>query len=598
MIRKFTLPAVVLVLGYGLWASANFKEIAAGVALFMFGMVCLEDGFKAFTGGTLESMLRRFTNRLWKGITFGVVSTTLMQSSTLVSLVTISFVSAEMISLAAGIAVILGANIGTTTGAWLIAGLGLKVNISAYALPMLVFGVVFVLNRDRVVKGVGWLVLGAGFLFLGIHFMKEGFEAFQSSFDLSVHAMSGVLGVLLFTLIGVVMTVIMQSSHATLLIIITALSAGQVTYENALALAIGANLGSAITTGIGGLAANLGGKRLAAAHVVFNVVIAIVGMATIVQIAWLVDHVAALLGIAENDYLLKLALFHTLYNVMGVAMFAPFVKQLESFLTGFFTVSRQTAASPRYLYRDALETPATAVAAVHKETRHLLDNAYGIFAHGLSLRRDAIVSGESLSEAIKYTRKVFPIDVEVAYEEKIKGLYSRIVEFIAEARTVEADDASRERIYALRQAGRDIVEAVKGMKHLHSNLSAHALSSNPAVRERYDAIRLQLATLLRELRHLSEEEGRLDGNLSLDALQVAAEKSNRQILDDLDEMIRHRRIAPTVATSIMNDQSYALAMSENLISAARALMPEEAFDGGLAGEIALSEEELSRIAQQ
>src|SRR5690606_3558367 len=111
-----TLPAVVLVLGYGLWASANFKEIAAGVALFMFGMVCLEDGFKAFTGGTLESMLRRFTNRLWKGITFGVVSTTLMQSSTLVSLVTISFVSAEMISLAAGIAVILGANIGTTTG--------------------------------------------------------------------------------------------------------------------------------------------------------------------------------------------------------------------------------------------------------------------------------------------------------------------------------------------------------------------------------------------------------------------------------------------------------------------------------------------------
>src|SRR5690606_33416784 len=170
---------------------------------------------------------------------------------------------------------------------------------------------------------------------------------------------SGMLGVLLFTLIGVVMTVVMQSSHATLLIIITALSAGQVTYENALALAIGANLGSAITTGIGGLAANLGGKRLAAAHVVFNVVIAIVGMATIVQIAWLVDHVAALLGIAENDYLLKLALFHTLYNVMGVAMFAPFVKQLESFLTGFFTVSRQTAASPRYLYRDALETPAT-----------------------------------------------------------------------------------------------------------------------------------------------------------------------------------------------------------------------------------------------
>jgi len=251
-VQRILLTAVFLVLGYAFWASPDLKEIAAGVALFLFGMISLETGFKAFTGGALETALRRSTDRLWKSIGFGVASTTLMQSSTLVSLVTISFVSAEMISLAAGIGIIMGANLGTTTGAWLIAGLGLRVDIAAYAMPMLVFGVILLLNRSRLLKGIGYLLLGIGFLFLGIHYMKEGFDALQEGFDLAAYAVPGLAGLLLFTAIGMAVTVIMQSSHATLLVIITALAAGQITYDNALALAIGANLGSAFTTALGG----------------------------------------------------------------------------------------------------------------------------------------------------------------------------------------------------------------------------------------------------------------------------------------------------------------------------------------------------------
>ena len=591
--KKFVLPVVLVILAWGLWVSADFKEIAAGVALFMFGMVCLEEGFKAFTGGTLEKVLRASTDRLWKSIGFGIASTTMMQSSTLVSLITISFVSAEMITLAAGIGVIMGANIGTTTGAWLIAGLGLRVDIAAYAMPMLVFGVVLVLQRNKSLKGGGYLLMGAGFLFLGIHYMKEGFEAFQGSFDLSAHAVAGFAGVLLFTLIGMTMTVIMQSSHATLLIIITALAAGQVNYENALALAIGANLGSAITTAFGGLAANLGGKRLAAAHVVFNIVTAVVAIVFITQLAWLVDWLADLVGIAPQDYLLKLALFHTVFNLLGVLLLTPFVRQLEGVLVRRIQPRRQSAEEPLYLFRDALETPATAVDAARKETVHLLDNAYGIFAHGLSLRRDVLASRESLTDVIKYTRKVFPIDIEAAYEEKIKGLYSHIVEFIAKAQTLDASDANREQLYALRQAGQKLVEAVKGMKHLHNNLSRHALSSNPAVRERYDAIRLQLATLLRELHHLSLLEDQADRSLSLEALRLGVEKNSRRILDDLDEMIRHRRIAPLVATSIMNDESYAHDICENMIAVARVLGAD---DAGLADELSLDDDDVQRLA--
>ncbi|WP_151704548.1 Na/Pi cotransporter family protein [Nitrincola alkalilacustris] len=571
MLRRFVLPLVLLVLAYGFWASSEFKEVAAGVALFLFGMMCLEEGFKAFTGGTLEVLLRKSTDRLWKSLAFGIGSTALMQSSTLVSLVTISFVSAEMITLAGGIGIIIGANLGTTTGAWLIAGLGLRIDIGGYAMPMLVFGVIFMLQKSKSLKGVGYLLLGVGFLFLGIHFMKEGFEALQQGFDLSAFAVSGYAGVLLFTLIGMLITVIMQSSHATLLVILTALAAGQVSYENALALAIGANLGSAITTALGGMAANLGGKRLAFAHLGFNLMTAAVGILFINQLAWLVDHVAALIGIAEQDHMLKLALFHTLFNLVGVLLILPVVKQFEQLLMHYVTFTPSGSEKPLYLYPDALDTPSTAVAAVRKEVEHLFDNAWGLLAHGLSLRRSVIDSEDSLSEAVKYTRRIMSLDVDDLYEQKIKSLHSDIVSFIGEAQSRETTQVSSEELYRLRQASRDIVEAIKAMKHLHKNLSRYGMSPNPAIRERYDSMRLVVARLLRELRQLRKAEPEDVTNLSLDALRVSLQKSSRSLMDEIDEMIRHRRFTASVATSIMNDEAYAHDVCQNLIDAAQVL---------------------------
>lgn len=575
MLKKMSFPMVLAILVYAFWVSADFTEIAAGIALFMFGMLCLEEGFKAFTGGMLEGILRKSTDRLWKSLAFGMTSTTLMQSSSLVSLITVSFVSAEMITLMGGIGIIMGANIGTTTGAWLIAGLGLKVDIAAYAMPILVFGMVFQMQKSKTLKGFGYLLLGFAFLFLGIHYMKEGFESFQQSFDLSEFAMTGLAGVLVFTLIGMLITVIMQSSHATLLIIITALSAGQVSYENALALAIGANLGSTVTIVLGSIASNLGGKRLAASHVIFNVVTASIAIIFISQLAWLVDQLADLMGIRADDFLLKLALFHTLFNVLGVLLLTPFVAKLESLLLQHIQFKPQGMEQPMYLYPEALETPATVVDAVKKEVLHLFDNAYGLLAHGLSLKRNTIDSQESITDAVKYTRRIFPIDVENAYEEKIKSLHNEIVTFIAEAQMRESTKAATEKLYELREASRDIVAAVKGMKHLHNNLSHHGLSSNLAVRERYDEIRIHLAKLLRELRQLLREEPSEVTLLSIDALRLASQKASRKMIDDLDEMIRHRRIAASIATSILNDEAYVTNIGENLLDAASTLVSNQ-----------------------
>ena len=596
MLKKFSLPLVLVFLAYAFWESSDFTEIAAGIALFMFGMLCLEDGFKAFTGGTLETILRKSTDKLWKSLAFGMTSTTLMQSSSLVSLITVSFVSSEMITLAAGIGIIMGANIGTTTGAWLIAGLGLKVDIAAYAMPVLVFGMVFMMYKSKTHRGIGYLMLGFAFLFLGIHFMKEGFESFQQSFDLSEYGMTGFVGLLVFTLIGMAVTVIMQSSHATLLIIITALSAGQVSYENALALAIGANLGSTVTIVLGSIASNLGGKRLAASHVLFNVITAAVAITFIGQIAWAVDHLAAMLGIRDDDFLLKLALFHTLFNVIGVILLTPFVPKLETALIQYIQFKPKGIEQPLYLVPQALETPATVVSAVKMEVRHLFDNAYGLLAHGLSLKRSTIESNESLTEAVKYTRRIFPIDVEDLYEEKIKSLHNEIVTFIADAQQRESTQAATEQLYVLRQASRDIVEAVKGMKHLHTNLAQYGLSSHMAVRERYDQIRIHLAEILRELRQLLNGEVDDLTHLSLDAIRVSSQKARKKLIDELDEMIRHRRINASIATSIMNDEAYVTDIVNNLIDACSILLNEPKTDA--ADALHLDEKELAEISKE
>ena len=144
--------------------------------------------------------------------------------------------------------------------------------------------------------------------------------------------MPGYAGLFAFAGVGIFATVVMQSSHATLVLIITALAAQQVTYDNALALAIGANVGTTITAILGSLSSNHQGKRLAAGHLIFNVITGVIAIAFIYQIMWAVDTTAATFGIKSDDYTLKLAVFHTIFNVIGVVVLLPFVNQLVSFL--------------------------------------------------------------------------------------------------------------------------------------------------------------------------------------------------------------------------------------------------------------------------
>jgi len=560
-----------VLLSYGFWISPNLKQITAGVAIFLFGMLTLEEGFKVFSGGVLEKILNKSTDKLWKSMSFGVVTTTLMQSSSLVSVITISFLSAGLITLASGIGIIFGANLGTTTGAWLVAGFGLKVKISAYAMPMLVFGIILVLQKQKELKGIGYVLAGMGFLFLGIHFMKEGFETFREHIDLTTYAVPGFKGLLLYTFIGLIATVIMQSSHATLVLIITALASQQITYENALALAIGSNIGTTITAILGSISANINGKRLAGAHLIFNLVTGLIAIALIPQLMQVVDWVAEYLGISANDFSLKLAVFHTLFNLIGIIVMLPFIGKLVIFLTKLLPERKRGIAESKYLNSASIELPETALEAVRKETLNLYNYFFGIISHGISIRVSDIKSGTPVKEIIESKKKPIPVNIKEEYTNKIKMLYAQIVDFISNAHENMSKKQNKE-FFEYRSAGRLMLESIKNVQQLHINLVRHLNDSNPYLRKEYNKIRARLASILRTLSDIEKipEKERV-ALPALEAMNLEIKRADKQMLKDIDAHIRKHHITAEMATSLMNDNYYANNIAKNLLKIGKRL---------------------------
>ena len=598
MLKKTLLPTILLILAYGFWVSPDFKEIAAGVSIFLFGMLFLEDGFKAFTGGMLEKLLQKTTNKTWKSLLFGVVSTSIMQSSSLVSVITISFISAGLVTLVAGIGIIFGANIGTTTGAWLVAAFGLKVKISAYAMPMLVFGIVLSFQKSKYLKGAGAVLAGLGFLFLGIHYMKEGFEAFKDSFDLASLAVAGYPGLFLFAAIGAAATVVMQSSHATLVLILTALAASQITYDNGLALAIGANVGTTITAIIGALSANVEGKRLAGAHLIFNVVTGVVAIAFISQFIWAVDVVSNSVGIAADNYTMKLAVFHTLFNLAGVLLMVPLIHRLSDFLVKSLPEKAKDLAEPLYLSDAAIEFPETVLKSLKKEVWHLFDSAFEIMAHGINLHRTEILTSEDLKKTIDEDREVHEFDMDELYERKVKILYSAIVDFISNAQS-HIPSVFSEELYRLRKAAGEIVECVKHIKHLRKNTTKYMLSDNEHIRHEYNRLRYQIALILKEIYRLRDEDeyDHALAVLEMDELKAEIQTKHRELDVRVTEVLRDDLITPGMATSLLNDFNYVDEVSRNLLDTAQALMSSHVdLIAEAAQEVVLDEDEIEKAS--
>jgi phosphate:Na+ symporter len=452
---------------------------------------------------------------------------------------------------------------------------GLKVSISAYAMPLLVFGVVLNFQQSRALQGGGAILAGMGFLFLGIDFMKAGFESYQAAVDLAAYALDGLPGLLLYTALGVLATVIMQSSHATLALTLAGMAAGQITYDNALALAIGANIGTTVTAVLGGLGANVAGKRLAGAHVLFNVVTALIALALIEPLRWTVEGMSGLMGIAADDYTVKLAVFHTLFNVIGIVAMLPLLGRMADRLERWLPEpAGDGVPQPRYLNTAAMDSPDTACAAVRKEVWHLLDQAFDLLAHGIHLHRSQIRESSDLQATIEASREIIDIDMDALYRQRVKRLYGAILDFISGRTTQVPSPGFTDRLYRLQRAASEIVEAIKHVKHLRKNVTLYMLSDNADIRREYNDLRLRVALVLRESYRLSEQSGddATMAMLELDEVAVRARVDQQTMNERVTELLGSGRIDAVMATSLLNDSGYASQTVDAILDATRALL--------------------------
>jgi len=586
------LPLAALVLAF--WVSPDLQEIAAGVAVFLFGILMLQDGFKLLGGGKLERILEAATRSTPRALGFGFVTTTLLQSSSLVSVLTISFLSAGLISLVGGIGIVFGANLGTTTGAWLVAGLGLNVDIASYAMPMIALSVVLVFQKAPAMRGLGYVTAGIGFLFLGIHHMKVGFETFRDGIDLARYALPGVAGLLVYTLVGAVATVILQSSHATMVLAITALAAGQISYENAIPLAIGTNVGTTVTAIVGSFGAGYQGRRLALAHLIFNLATAAVALVLVAQLTGLVDTVAQRVGVGDEDYALKLAIFHTIFNALGVVLMLPLLRRLASFLERRVPEPAPDVSRPRYLNASVGDFPEALASSLRKEVMHLYENATKLILHGMNLHRETVFDAEDIAGAVRESRTPIDLDIGDEYERRVKTLYAAIVDFATRAtRHRETAPDAVARIDALRDIAGGLVRSVKSVKHIRKNLLRYTTADRGAATELYDELRTGVARVVVAIRDLGREDPDDRSPLWLDEEAARLASSARSRASRVGALIEERGLDSSVATSFLNDASYADAAMRELLAAARAYYAaENEAVAEVEGLLALDEEEI------
>ena len=346
-----------------LWALST--NLIGGLGLFRLGMTMMTDGLKLAAGPALARILAGATRTRWHALGSGMLVTAMVQSSGAVTVAAIGFVNAGLLALGPALWVLFGANVGTTMTGWIIALVGLKFKIESLALPLIGVGVALRLTGEGKRRGaMGTTLAGFGLLFLGIAMLQTSFTGLAGQVELPQG--EGPLAVLAQVAIGAAMTVLMQSSGASMAIALTAAQGGLLTAQGAAAVVIGANVGTTFTALLAAIGATPNARRAAAAHVAFNL---ITGTVALVLLPWLIGALGAAseaLGL-PHDPAAQLALFHSIFNILGVLLMWPLASPLTHWLQRRFKQRENDETQVQHLDDNVLPVPALAVEALVRE---------------------------------------------------------------------------------------------------------------------------------------------------------------------------------------------------------------------------------------
>jgi phosphate:Na+ symporter len=400
----------------------NIFSLVGSLALFLFGMKTMSEGLEKFAGDRLRSILAAMTKNRVMGVLTGILITALIQSSSATTVMVVSFVNAGLMTLGQSIGVIMGANIGTTVTAWIISAVGFKVNIAAFAIPLLAIGMPLIFSNKGNRKSIGEFVFGFSFLFMGLAFLQEAATAMNIG-DMVASMLSHVpqdsfLTILLFVIVGALVTMIVQASAATMAItlMLFGMNIPGFGFEQAAALAMGQNIGTTITAFMASLTANTQARRAALAHMFFNVfgvvVFLIVFYPACDAVSWFVDSIMG----GGND-LFKLSAFHTAFNIINTLLLIGFVRQIEMLVCRVLPMKAQEEDYRlRFISGGLLSTAELSIMEAQKEIHHFAERCQRMFTFVPELMQiqDETEFNKLFSRIGKYENITDSMEMEIA----------------------------------------------------------------------------------------------------------------------------------------------------------------------------------------
>ncbi|MEY8020223.1 Na/Pi cotransporter family protein [Muriicola sp. SD30] len=559
-------------------------QLLGSLGLFLFGMKVMSDALLLLAGNRMRNILATMTSNRFLGITTGFLITSVIQSSSATTLMVVSFSNASLLTLTESISVIMGANIGTTITAWLITLLGFKVSMSAIALPLVGFGFLFMFSKKEKLKNWGGFIIGFAVLFIGLQFLKENMPDINQNPGilefLNNYTELGFGSVLLFLFIGTLLTIVVQSSSATMALTLLMTAEGWIPFDLAAAMVLGENIGTTITANLAAIVGNFHAKRTARAHLIFNLLGVLWMLILFYPFLNLISWVSQRLG-SESPYLsaaaipVAISLFHTFFNVLNTFFLVWFINPISKIVMWSVPEKAEPEREidePKFLDEKMLKYPETAIASLLKESQYLFQNAiFQIVTHALNIHREDVKSDLKAKKVVKKSIEDFKTDVRALYLSRVKNIYGEIIRYATNAQsTLQLTKVQNNRILEIKVANRKMVEILRDVKELNRNVSTYFVSENKYMKKEYNLYRKLAVQILRMIYDIPGD----DGEDLQKKLMVLRKNTNEKLSEhnvQIDQLIRKNLITTDMASSLVNDNDNVRDVLNNLITVAELL---------------------------
>lgn len=427
--------------------SIDIWKMLAGVAIFLIGIKFLEESLQELAGRRFKLFLKKQTQNKIKAIGGGAIVTAMLQSSSIVGLMVLAFVGAGIIHMQNALAIILGANLGTTISNWIIALVGFKVNIENLALPITgIAGLGYVIfGKSSPLHNWCRFLLGFSFLFVGLGYIKTGIEDMVQHVDLTQYENSPVI---IFFLIGFIITTIIQSSSATMALTLSALHAGAINLHDSMAITLGSEVGTTIKLFIASIKGSAVKKRVALGNFLINIITVSLVMIFLSPVNKLITEV-----IGIKDHLIALVFFQSFINIFGIILFYPLLNVLGRFLDNRFRTSDDETM---FIHKVDVKEPSTALDALEKETNHFIEVVcnYALSCFEISDKKQA---------EIKLNKKYLDNNILEKYD-YIKFLYGEIHSYYIQMQKATTNKEDMEKLDRFMSSVRNAMYAAKSFK--------------------------------------------------------------------------------------------------------------------------------------